>query len=126
MWPSISKSESPDGLIIPLENFSDELSQTEVSSVASINPLATLLLRDDSERFRIRWDALEFRFVDDPRAVIREADGLVAEIVEKITRMSVNQVPALEAQLNQMNGISTDDLHHAMQHYRSFFSQLLG
>jgi hypothetical protein len=87
-------------------------------------PLGTLLKRDDSQRYRALWYKIQSKFKDDPRAAISEADGLVAEIVEKITRSSTNQNPALEDRLIDCDDITTEDLIHALQYYRSFLNQM--
>ena len=85
-WQSISTANSSDGLVIPIGNFANERTGTEESFLANTNSIAVLLRRDDSESFRTRWNALEFRFADDPRAAVREADRLVAEISLKRSR----------------------------------------
>jgi Na+/phosphate symporter len=112
-------------LVLKDPQFQVEQTKTEVPFITNTSPLVNLLNRDDSERFRTRWDKLQARFVDDPRSAIREADGLVVEIVEKITRMSADQNPVLEDQMIQGNDLSTEDLRHALQHYRSFFDRLV-
>jgi hypothetical protein len=75
---------------------------------------------------RTRWNEIQGRFVDEPRAAVQLADGLVSEVVEKITQMFTTEHSSLESQWKQGNDVSTEDLRKALQHYRSFFNRLVG
>ncbi len=86
---------------------------------------AALLNRDESEHFRTRWNEIQGKFVDEPRAAVQQADTLVSEVVEKITQMFANERSSLESQWNQGNDVSTEDLRKALQRYRSFFNRLV-
>jgi hypothetical protein len=85
----------------------------------------TLLNPVDSEHFRTRWSQIQGKFVDEPRAAVQQADALVAEVIEQITQSFANEISSLEAQWNQGNDVSTEDLRQALQHYRSFFNRLM-
>ena len=87
--------------------------------------LATLLSADQSDHFRTRWNEIQSKFVDEPRDAVQQADGLVSEVVEKITEMFTNEHSSLESQWKQGNDVSTEDLRKALQHYRSFFNRLV-
>ena len=84
-----------------------------------------LLNREESEHFRTRWNEIQGKFVDEPRAAVQQADTLVSEVVEKITQMFANERSSLESQWNQGNDVSTEDLRKALQRYRSFFNRLV-
>jgi hypothetical protein len=86
----------------------------------------TLLSQDDSEHLRTRWNEVQGRFVDEPRSAVQQADTLVAEVIENITRRFADEHSALESQWKQGNDVSTEDLRKALQHYRSFFNRLVG
>ena len=86
---------------------------------------APLLIREESEHFRTRWNEIQGKFVDEPRSAVQQADALVSEVIEKITRMFANEHSSLEGQWNQGNDVSTEDLRKALQHYRSFFNRLV-
>ena len=87
--------------------------------------LLALLEREESEHFRTRWNEIQGKFVDEPRSAVQQADGLVTEVIEKITQMFVNEHGSLESQWNQSNDVTTEDLRQALQHYRSFFNRLV-
>jgi len=84
-----------------------------------------LLNREESERFRTRWNEIQGKFVDEPRAAVQQADALVSEVIEQITQMFTNEHSLLEGQWNQGNDVSTEDLRKALQRYRSFFNRLV-
>jgi hypothetical protein len=86
---------------------------------------AALLNREESEHFRTRWDEIQGKFVDEPRAAVEQADALVSEVIEQITQMFTNEHSSLEGQWNQGNDVSTEDLRKALQRYRSFFNRLV-
>jgi uncharacterized protein YnzC (UPF0291/DUF896 family) len=85
----------------------------------------SLLSPVDSEHFRTRWSQIQGRFVDEPRSAVQQADALVAEVIEQITQSFASEISSLEAQWNQGNDVSTEDLRQALQHYRSFFNRLM-
>ena len=84
-----------------------------------------LIGHDESESFRNRWNEIQARFVDEPRTAVQQADGLVTEVVEKITQVFATERGSLESQWNQGSEISTEDLRKALQHYRTFFNRLV-
>ncbi|HEX6304516.1 MAG TPA: hypothetical protein VFZ76_10030 [Anaerolineales bacterium] len=86
---------------------------------------AALLSREESEHFRTRWNEIQGKFVDEPRAAVEQAYALVSEVIEQITQMFANEHSSLEGQWNQGNDVSTEDLRKALQHYRSFFNRLV-
>jgi len=87
--------------------------------------LVALLNRDQSEHFRTLWNGIQGKFVDDPRAAVQQADALVCEVVDQITEMFAREHSTLEAQWNQGNDVSTEDLRQALRRYRSFFNRLV-
>jgi hypothetical protein len=94
------------------------ISKNTGSSVALLN-------REESEHLRSRWNEIQGKFVDEPRFAVQQADALVSEVVEKITRMFASEHSSLEGQWNQGIDVSTEDLRKALQHYRSFFNRLV-
>ncbi|MBI5950426.1 MAG: hypothetical protein HY865_02100 [Chloroflexi bacterium] len=91
----------------------------------SVGALAALLDRNVSEDLRARWNEVQGGFVDEPRSAVQQADALVSEVVEKITRMFASEHGSLESQWKQGNDVTTEDLRRALQHYRSFFNRLV-
>ncbi len=98
----------------------------EAPVVTNVASSASLLNREESELLRTRWNEIQGKFVDEPRAAVQLADGLVYEVIEKITQMFTNEHSSLESQWNKGNDVSTEDLRKALQNYRSFFNRLVG
>jgi hypothetical protein len=86
---------------------------------------AALLDREESENFRLRWNDIQGKFVDEPRTAVQQADKLVSEVIEHITHNFANEHRSLEVQWNHEDDVSTEDLRKALQHYRSFFNRLV-
>jgi hypothetical protein len=103
------------------ENGGDEV-RPEVQSQAHV---AVLLADEDAGGFRSRWNEIQVRFVDEPRGSVQKADGLVAEMTERLTQMFSQERTRLESQWERGDDVSTEDLRIAFQRYRSFFERLL-
>jgi hypothetical protein len=86
---------------------------------------AALLSHEESEHFRTRWNEIQGKFVDEPRSAVQQADALVSEVVEEMTRMFANEHGLLKSQWNQGSDVSTEDLRKALQRYRTFFNRLV-
>jgi hypothetical protein len=97
----------------------------EASSGTKAGLSAALLNSEESELYRTRWNAIQGKFVDEPRDAVQQADALVSEVIEQITQMFANEHGLLEAQWNQGEDVSTEDLRKALQRYRSFFNRLV-
>jgi hypothetical protein len=85
----------------------------------------TFLDREESENLRTRWNEIQGRFVDEPASSVQQADELVTEVIEKITRMFGDGHSSLQGQWKQGNEITTEDLRKVLQRYRSFFNSLV-
>jgi hypothetical protein len=97
----------------------------ESSGTAADEERAPLFATDDAERFRDRWESLQARFVDEPRDTVAEADDLVGELMKQLTAGFSDKRSRLEAQWEQGDQVSTEDLRIALTRYRSFFNRLL-
>ena len=91
-------------------------------SAAEAQPI---LGEDDASELRERWERLQARFVDEPQDAVREADQLVSDVFDNVTRTFASERESLEEQWNQGEEASTEDLRVALQRYRSFFERLL-
>ncbi len=87
--------------------------------------LAPLFLPDVAKDFRSRWDTVQRSFVDDPRQAVRQADELVAQVMKSLAETFSNERTKLEAQLEEKDKASTENLRLALRRYRSFFERLL-
>ena len=93
-------------------------------------------------RFVDRWRRVQARFVDDPRGVIAEADGLIGEVMaargypvgdfeQRAADASVDHPHVVENyRIAHSIGVrskdaTTEDLRKAMLHYRRLFDDLL-
>jgi hypothetical protein len=84
-----------------------------------------LFPENELSEFRTRWDKVQIRFVDEPRAAVEQADGLVATVVKRIAEQFAAQRAELEHQWDRGDNVSTEDLRQALRRYRSFFDRLL-
>lgn len=80
---------------------------------------------NELNEFRARWDRVQIGFVDEPRAAVEQADGLVATIVKRIAEQFAAERAELEHQWDRGDNVSTEDLRQALRRYRSFFDRLL-
>jgi hypothetical protein len=80
---------------------------------------------DELNGLRTRWDKAQIRFVDEPRAAVKQADELVATVVTRITEQFAAARTDLEHQWDRGDDVSTEDLRQALRRYRSFFDRLL-
>jgi hypothetical protein len=106
--------------VIPM----DETVPRTIPVDTNARSMATMFDQETSEELRTRWNAIQSRFVDEPRSAVQQADTLVSEVIEKITQMFANEHDSLEDQWHQSSGISTEDLRIILQHYRAFFNRL--
>jgi len=86
---------------------------------------APLFAREIAEDFWTKWDAIQIGFVDDPRAAVRRADELVAQVMKRLAETFAGERTTLEKQLGQADSASTENLRVALRSYRSFFKRLL-
>lgn len=84
-----------------------------------------LLDKEETESFQGRWRDIQVRFVDQPRDSVKEADGLVAELMQRLARSFSDERGRLEGEWERGSEVSTEDLRVALKHYRSFFNRLL-
>lgn len=104
------------------------------------------LSSDECIQFAHDWRATQERFVDNPRAALAEADGVVHRVMkargypiggefdQRAADLSVDHPGVVEhyrtghdiAVRGAQNGATTEDLRLAMKHYRALFEDLLG
>src|SRR5580692_6341237 len=105
----------------------------------------TPLTSADAGRFSQAWNALQVRFVDNPKGVVTEADLLVRELMAKrgypigdfelsAADISVDYPEIVStyraaqaiAVRNARGEADTEELRKAVVHYRTLFDELLG
>jgi hypothetical protein len=101
----------------------------EVTPEAAAEPRADddgpLLPESQGAELQTRWEAIQVRFVDDPRNAVEEADALVASTMQQLADGFASAREDLERQWSRGEDISTEDLRVALQRYRAFFQRLL-
>jgi hypothetical protein len=91
---------------------------------ASAEGTVELMAVDSRKQYRARWDAIQTGFVDDPGEAVREADHLVADVMEHLATTFAEERGRLEERWSQGNE-DTEHLRVALQRYRHFFGLLL-
>lgn len=86
---------------------------------------APVLPGPEAERFRRWWADVQATFVDDPRAAVHAANGLVGEVLQELTRAYGRQRAALEGEWSRSANGDTEQLRKVLQRYRAFFQRLL-
>jgi hypothetical protein len=86
---------------------------------------ARLFQPEAAERFRVEWQQIQTRFVDDPKDAVQGADHLLAEVLESLTGTVTERKHELEGQWHGESEALTEDLRLALRRYRSFVNQLL-
>ena len=84
-----------------------------------------LFADDEGGRLRERWGSIQTGFVDEPRHAVEQADGLVAEAMQRLARQFADERSRLEQQWSRGSDVSTEDLRQALRRYRAFFDRLL-
>ena len=84
-----------------------------------------LISRDRGEAIESRWHEVQAGFVDEPRESVRQADQLVAELMQQLAADFAETRSQLESQWDSGEDASTEDLRVALTRYRSFFRRLL-
>lgn len=88
-------------------------------------PPAQLLADDELQSILVRWKDIQAGFVDEPRAAVRDADALVADLLQRLAAMFASEREQLESQWAGGDDVSTEDLRRGLRRYRSFFERLL-
>lgn len=78
-----------------------------------------------SARLRERWQEALLSFVDDPRASVRQADGILDDAVAQFTEAVRREQERLRAAWREDGAPSTDTLRDALRGYRDFLERLV-
>lgn len=105
-----------------LESSAESVDTTDTGTDAEREPLFEA---SDRDRFGESWTSIQAAFVDDPRDAVKEADTLVAELMQRLAETFSAERSRLESQWDNDEDVSTEDLRIALQRYRSFFDRLL-
>ena len=115
--------------VIPVEDKSaghgEKLTAAKSALPGDGEELSPLLSAKEEEDFRSRWNTIQSGFVDEPRRAVEDADGLVAQIMQRLAQSFSDQKGNLEIQWDNSQQVSTEDLRMALRRYLSFFDRLL-
>jgi len=123
------------------EGESDLMARRDRRSKLDIRPLRP----DSRDAYRSSWEQMQARFVDDPKGVLGQADGLIIAVMgergypmddfeQRADDVSVDHPDVVEhyraghavsARLSRGQDVSTEDLRQAFVHYRFLFQDLL-
>jgi hypothetical protein len=84
-----------------------------------------LFAEEEIKGLRAEWEAIQIGFVDEPRKSVEKADGLVANVIQRLAAGFSEERARLETQWDRGEDVSTEDLRVNLQRYRSFFDRLL-
>jgi hypothetical protein len=102
----------------------DQEPETLAGAVAVSEPIP-LFTESEMGDFRAQWSKVQTGFVDEPRRTVKDADKLVAAVMQRLAEGFANERSGLEKQWDSGDNVSTEDLRIALQRYRSFFDRLL-
>jgi hypothetical protein len=84
------------------------------------------LADSDRESLRQRWLQMQAGFVDSPEQTVEEADRLIGDVLERVTRSLTSERQELAARWSGSERPDTEGLRLAIQGYRALFERLLG
>ncbi|MGZ8604721.1 MAG: hypothetical protein ACXWX9_08210 [Actinomycetota bacterium] len=117
--------EAPASSAFPASTDTGAMPEAPPERSAGDEGTRPLLGEEELSGYRTRWETVQVRFVDDPRGTVKEADTLVADLMQRLAQTFADERASLESQWEQGTDASTEDLRVAMQRYRSFFTRLL-
>jgi hypothetical protein len=79
----------------------------------------------EAQGFQGRWSDIQASFVDEPQRSVEQADGLVAEVMQRLAQVFADERGRLEKQWDRGEDADTEALRQALRRYRSFFDRLL-
>jgi hypothetical protein len=122
MTPEMSGTRSPSATGSTTNGSASEQGHDRADDDNGAMPL---IPQAAASSYRDRWTSIQTNFVDEPQNAVREADGLVAEVIQRVAQRFAEERHNLEGQWSSGAEASTEDLRQALQHYRDFFRRLL-
>jgi len=105
--------------------MTDESKRSMTTAPSRAPEITPLLGPNEVQDFRGRWESVQTDFVDDPRHAVENADHLVTEAIQRLSKIFSDERSQLEHHWNRGDEVSTEDLRLALQRYRAFFERLL-
>ena len=104
---------------------SADAAQVRPGATVTDDQPAALFAEPEVGDYRTRWGNIQTAFVHEPRQAVKDADNLVASLMEKLADGFASERERLERQWDRGDDVSTEDLRVALQRYRAFFDRLL-
>src|SRR6202022_2157500 len=79
-----------------------------------------LFASNEADQLHRNWSDIQAGFVDEPRRAVEQADGLVADVMQRLATAFANERRTLEQQWDRGGDMDTEELRQALQRYRSF------
>lgn len=95
------------------------------NKTVAVSEFMPLFSESEMGEFRTQWRTIQTGFVDEPRGTVKDADKLVAALMQRLAEGFANERSGLEKQWDRGDNVSTEELRLALQRYRSFFDRLL-
>ncbi len=99
--------------------------QTQSMQQGSAQNNGGMLGGQEMQKFSSQWTSIQAAFVDEPRKAVEQADRLVDEVIQHMSKTFANERKNLEGQWSRGDQVSTEDLRVSLQRYRQFFQSLL-
>jgi hypothetical protein len=113
-------TKQPNGL-----NLVKDQERETLDRAVTISAPIPLFSESEMGEFRSQWTKIQTCFVDEPSGTVKDADTLVAAVMQRLAEGFANERSSLEKQWDRGDNVSTEDLRLALQRYRSFFDRLL-
>jgi len=113
--PQAEAGPEPEAGLAP-----EELAPGEVAA----EPVAAFWQLEVVDGFRDRWQQIQLRFIDDPRAAAHQAQALVTDVIQGFTEAATRQ----RGELDRWQGAELDDteeLRMTVRRYRDLLDRLL-
>jgi hypothetical protein len=115
--------ERPRTTTEPVRTDTDTVSRTRAAEdKRAITPHQTELWPDMAE-FRQRFDQIQAEFIEDPKSAVKNAEQLMKEAVERITRSMRDQMQSLHRDVDGKDG-DTEMLRQTMRSYRMWIETM--
>jgi hypothetical protein len=121
----VTAQDEPEGASAPASRVPAESPTLDSTASAAESDAVQLLEPSDREAMTSRWRDIQADFVDHPQQAMKDADTLVAGLMQQLAQTFAQERAQLEAQWSRGDEVSTEDLRVSLQRYRAFFERLL-
>jgi hypothetical protein len=103
------------------------------SGLGDFSDLTYGSLLPDGAEFKVQWQQVQFRFVDDPQGSVTEAANVIAQVTAKLEaaiqerqRAIAERQRTLRDRWSEGKSTDTESLRETLLMYRTFLDQLTG